>query len=84
MNKNLTHIRYQNLPFLSEKVASGAMEIVQKELEESKIYSNEQKNKLQKIVKEEKEDGIKVINLTTNRKAILKYFPRNEEVVGRL
>lgn len=69
---------------MTEKVASGAMEIVQKELEESKIYSNEQKNKLQKIAKEEKEVSLKVIDLTANRKAILKYFPRGEEIFGRL
>lgn len=60
------------------------MDIVQKELEESKIYSNEQKNKLMKLAREGKEDGLKVVDLTTNRKAILKYFPRSEEVIGRL
>ena len=65
------------MPFLSEKVASGAMDVVQKELEESKIYSNEQKNKLMKLGKEGKEDGVRVVDLTTNRKAILKYFPRS-------
>lgn len=67
-----------------EKVASGAMEIVQKELEESKIYSNDQKNKLQKISKDDKDVSLKIIDLTTNRKAILKYFPRGEEIIGRL
>lgn len=53
------------------------MDVVQKELEESKIYSNEQKNKLMKLGKEGKEDGVRVVDLTTNRKAILKYFPRS-------
>lgn len=60
------------------------MDVVQKELEESKIYSNEQKNRLMKLGKEGKEDGLRVVDLTTNRKAILKYFPRSEEIVGRL
>jgi hypothetical protein len=84
LNKNGTHIRYQNESFLAQKVASGAMEVVQKELEESKIYSNVQKNRFLAVECKPAEETARCVDLTVSRKAILKYFPREEEVVGGL
>lgn len=48
LNKAATHIRYLNEPFLTEKIQLGAIEVVKKELEESKIYNAEQKARLLK------------------------------------
>lgn len=65
-----------------EKLTQGALEVVQKELEESKIYSADLKSRLLKVVKKESEEELKIVDLTVNRKNILKYFPRQEEVSG--
>jgi hypothetical protein len=83
LNKNGTHIRYQNEAFLAKQVASGAMEVVQKELEESKIYSSAQKARFLAIVPTPVPIG-RCVDLTVDRRAILKYFRRAETVVGRV
>lgn len=83
LNKNGTHIRYQNEVFLAKQVAAGAMEVVQKELEESKIYSPAQKARFLAIVSTPAPFG-RCVDLTADRRAILKYFPRAETVVGRV
>lgn len=67
-----------------EKLGVGALEVVQKELDESKIYSNDLKSRLMKVARKEKGEEVRVVDLTANRKNILKYFPRQEEVVGEL
>lgn len=60
------------------------MEVVPKELEESKIYSNEVKARFLKVQKKEDLEAKKIVGLLENRKNILKYFPRGETVKGKL
>lgn len=60
------------------------MEVVAKELEESKIYSNEVKARFIKVQKGEESEKKNIVSLLENRKNILKYFPRGEVVKGKL
>lgn len=57
--------------------------MVQKELEESKIYSSAQKARFLGMVAAPVV-GNRCVDLTVDRRAILKYFRRAETVVGRV
>lgn len=84
LNKAGTHIRYQNEAFLTEKIEQGAIEVVQKELEESKIYSADAKGRLLQVQRNPELKGIEVLDLCSNRKELLKLFPRGGELKGSL
>lgn len=84
LNKTATHIRYQNEVFLTQKIEVGAIEVVKKELEESKIYNAEAKSRLMKVVKNPEAKGIEVVDISKNRKEMLKMFPRGGELKGSL
>lgn len=58
--------------------------MVKKELEESKIYNAEAKNRLMKLSKNPEVKGVEVVDISSNRKELLKIFPRGGELKGNL
>jgi hypothetical protein len=52
------------------------MEVVKKELEESKIYNPEQKARLMKCERNPEAKGVEILDICSNRKEILKMYPR--------
>jgi len=68
LSKNGGAIRYQNVPFLLNLLEKGVLTIVQKELDESKIYNSEQKSKFQDVVP--LVDSKLPLDLNSNRKIL--------------
>lgn len=60
------------------------IEVVQKELEESKIYNAEAKGRLLKCQKKSDLKTEHVIDMVSNRKEMIKMFPRGGEIKGTL
>lgn len=51
LNKAATHIRYLNEPFITRMLSLGALTVVPKELEESKIYSADLKSRFAAVAR---------------------------------
>jgi hypothetical protein len=75
LSKNGGAIRYQNVPFLLNLLEKGVLTIVQKELDESKIYNSEQKSKFQDVVP--LVDSKLPLDLNSNRKKLLVLFGKS-------